>query len=563
VPVATLTGMTTRPSRLAAAVLAAALVVVPLASGCGEQVGPARHSDGGARATAVRTGGSAADGSSADGRHEPLPVTTGWGPSAAEIARARRLVAGLSLPERAGQVIVASYTGTRPPTALVDRLHLGGVVAFDTNITGPDQIRRSNQALQAAATRAGRRWPVFVGVDQEGGVVERVERGVTRFPAFMSSGAAREPALTEAAARASGRELAGLGFTVDFAPDRDVTAGPQDPTIGSRSASSDPGVVTRQADAASRGYAAAGVVPVAKHFPGHGSVDANSHFTLPVQAKGMAALRRTDLVPFTDAVAGSAPAVMTAHLDVRAVDPGVPSSLSEKVVTGLLRQRLGFDGLAVTDALNMDAVTEHYSPARAAVAALRAGEDVLLMPADPVAARRGIVAAVRHGHLDQGRLDQAAIRQVALLLHQHDAGVHPAAPGSGRAASARLSARALTSVSGRCSGRLVGRAVRVSGPAAAVAAFRSAAHRAGLTVSRRTGTTVRLVGYGGAPAKADVVVATDTPYVLGRSRARTARLATYGDTPGAMTALVAVLLGRGHAPGRLPVHVAGVPRAGC
>ena len=458
---------------------------------------------------------------------------------------------------------MAAYDGTRPPSALVNRLHLGGVVVFEGNITSAQQVRRSNAELQRSAHKAGRDWPVFIGVDQEGGIVERVTRGVTRFPGFMTAGAAGDPALTRAAARASGRELAGLGFTVDFAPDRDVTAGPADPTIGSRSASSSPQVVTKQADAASQGFTDAGVLPVAKHFPGHGSVDANSHYTLPVQHKSLAQLKKTDLVPFTDAVDEDVPAVMTAHLDIRAVDPGVPSSLSRKVVTGLLRHQLGFEGLTVTDALNMDAVSEHYDSAQAAVRALNAGEDVLLMPVNPAAARHGIVQAVRDGRLDAARLDQAAIRQVALLLHQHDTGEHMARPGSGRAASYRLSAGGITVAQGPCSGRLVGKRVRVSGDAAAVAGFRAAARSAGLPVSRRRGTTVRLVPYGGSPTRGDVVVATDTPYVLGRSRAKVAKLATYGETPGAMRALVDVLLGHAKAPGHLPVPVAGVPRRGC
>ncbi|MGZ4493423.1 MAG: glycoside hydrolase family 3 protein [Nocardioides sp.] len=545
-------------TRLAAACAAALL----LATGCGEQTGAPKPTTR-AELQARTAGDVSEQGSSGTAAHAPRPVETGWGPTSDEIARARRMVGKLSLAERAGQVIVASYDGTRAPSRLVNRLHLGGVVVFDTNITGAQQVRRSNADLQHAAAKAGRRWPVFIGVDQEGGIVERVTRGVTQFPGFMTAGAAGDTDLTRAAAQASGRELAGLGFTVDFAPDRDVTSGPADPTIGSRSASSDPRVVTQQADAASRGFTDAGVVPVAKHFPGHGSVDANSHYTLPVQHKSLGQLRHSDLVPFTDAVGEDVPAVMTAHLDIRAVDPGVPSSLSRKVVTGLLRDKLGFDGLAVTDALNMGAVTDHYDSAQAAVRALRAGEDVLLMPVDPAAARRGIISAVRDGRLSQARLDQAAIRQVALLIHQRDTGVHPAAPGSGRAASRRLSAAGITEVEGRCSGRLVGRTVRVSGDGPAVAGFRAAARAAGLPVSATRGTTVRLVPYGGSPTQADVVVATDTPYVLGRSRAKVAELATYGETPGAMRALVDVLLGRAKAPGHLPVPVAGVPRRGC
>jgi len=200
------------------------------------------------------------------------------------------------------------------------------------------------------------------------------------------------------------------------------------------------------------------------------------------------------------------------------------------------------------------------------VHALKAGEDVLLMPTDPRTARDGIVRAVASGRLDQARLDQAATRMVAMLLHQRDSTQRPRRPGTSGAASQRLSSAALTSVAGPCSGRVVGAKVRVSGPASAVARFRAAAASYGLPVAGRKktrATTVRLVGYPNASVRGDVVVALDTPYVLGRSQARLAKVATFGDTPEAMRSLVAFLVGKGAAPGHLPVAVAGVARSGC
>jgi beta-N-acetylhexosaminidase len=458
-------------------------------------------------------------------------------------------------------VIVANYAGTGAPTGLVNRLHLGGVIAFSENVGSAGEIRHSNQVLQRSARHAGRQWPVLIGVDQEGGIVERVTSG-TEFPAFMSTGAAADKSLTTKAYAAAGRELAGLGFTMDFAPDADVTAGAQDPTIGSRSAGSRPALVTRQALAAAHGFSQAGVLPVVKHFPGHGALTTDSHVSLPVQRASVHHLMRDDLVPFKKAVADGAPAVMVGHIDVRAVDPGVPSSLSHKLVTGMLRDRLGFQGLAVSDSLDMGAVSKKYGVGPAAVHALRAGEDVLLMPGRPKVARDAIVAAVRDGKLSPARLDQAATRQVALLLHQQAQRIHRRPPGSAAPWSQRLSAAAVTSVQGPCRGRLVGRSVRVTGPGTATAAFRAAAHAAGLGIGR--GKKVALVGYGGAPPHhSDVLVSTDTPYVLGEAPARTAKIATYGETPGAMSALVNVLLGRAPAPGRLPVSVPGVARTGC
>ena len=504
-----------------------------------------------------------ARGSARVGRAEPLPIGTGWGPSRRTIERARAAVGRMSLRERAGQVIVAHYPGTAPPVGLVRRLHLGGVVLFDGNVASNDQVRASNRALQQSVRRDGRRFGVTIAVDQEGGAVERVTTA-TRFPAFMTAGAAGSLALTRAAATASGQELAGLGFTADYAPVADVTTGAADPVIRSRSVGSDPGQVTAHAIAAARGYRAAGVVPALKHFPGHGSVTADSHLTLPVQRRSRSELAAADLVPFRAGIRAGLPSVMVGHLDVRAVDPGVPSSLSRKVVTGLLRQRLGFEGLVVTDALNMGAVTRTHDSARSAVAALRAGVDVLLMPPSPQQARDGIVRAVRSGRLASQRLDQAATRHVALLMHQRGRAAQRRpvrAPGSSWTESASWSAAALTSVSGPCTGRLVGEKVKLTGDAAAGATFRSIAEDAGLRFGKK-GTKVRLLGRGDGAAPGDVVVALADPYVLGASDAPV-RLATYGSTPGAISVLVSHLLGNAPAPGRLPVPVAGVDRSGC
>lgn len=501
-------------------------------------------------------------GTSATAAATPLPIGTGWGPTAAEIEHARQIVDGLTLSERAGQVLVASYTGSSAPAALVNELHLGGVVTFASNITSVAQVRAGNQALQQSAAGAGREYPVLIGVDQEGGRVARLTSGATRFPTFMTAGAARDLDVTQRAYAASGGELGGVGFTTDFAPDADVTMGASDPTIGARSAGSTPTRVGRQTVAAMRGLASSGMITALKHFPGHGSVSTDSHLGLPVQNKSLAALRTSDLVPFKAGIAAGASSVMVGHLDVRAVDPGVPSSLSRKVVTGLLRGELGFNGVAVTDSLQMHAVVDRYGVAGAAVKALHAGDDILLMPGSPRVARDGIVAAVHSGKLTQERLDQAATRMVALLLHQKAQGLHTRPAGSSRLESRQLSDAGITSVKGACSGRLVGSRVHVTGPAAAVAEFTAGAHAAGLATGS-TGRTVRLVGYPSAPVTGDIVVAMDTPYVLGRSTGRVAKIATYGETRGAMRSLVALLLGRAKAPGTLPVAVSGLPRTGC
>ena len=543
---------------------------------------------------------------------EELGLAEGWGPDRAELDRAARIVGRMRLPDLAGQVIVAEWRGTAAPVELVRGLHLGGVIAFDSNVVSAQQIQAVNTAL---SRRVPRRWPLFLGVDQEGGVVERMRSAATRFPTFMSAGAAGDVGLTRAAYRASGDELRGLGFTVDFAPDADVTSGPGDPTIGSRAASSYPSQVAEQVVAAATGFTEAGILPVLKHFPGHGSVPADSHLTLPVQDRSRAELDEVDLVPFRAAVEAGLPAIMIGHLDVRAIDPRVPSSLSRAVVTELLRDEMGFGGLVVTDSLAMAGVTRGRDPGRTAVQAMRAGSDVLLMPPSPAVARSALIRAVKSGDLQRRRLEQAAARQIALLTHL--AGGKGTQIGSASSASQQLSAAAITVVSGACTGRLVGDVVHAYGDPGAVSVFAAAASRAGLSVLLRraapaklsrgkaeperreregkrhfrkrhkawkkaerkrlrrlaawtaredarlsVGTQVAFTGFHDVPVDGEIAVATDSPWVLGRVTAPT-RIATYGDTPGAMSVLVELLLGQAPAPGRLPVAVSDVERQGC
>jgi beta-N-acetylhexosaminidase len=494
------------------------------------------------------------------------PSPTGadaWGPSAAELARARSDVERLSTRELAGQLVVARYRGRSATSAAaaLSRLHLGGVIVFGenvpTNVVGG--LRSSAARVQRAMVADGRDWPAIIAVDQEGGPVARVGAPATAFTGAMALGAATDQGLPARVGEASGAELRALGFTMVFAPDADVTLGPQDPTIGVRSPGSRASTVARVATGLVAGYRQAGIVPVAKHFPGHGSVTANSHLTLPVQRASLATLRARDFVPFAALVDEGAPAVMVTHIDVHAVDPGVPSSLSRKVVTGLLRDQLGFQGLVVTDALDMAAVTQHDGSAKAAVTAVRAGADVLLMPADPKAAIDGLVAAVARGTLSRQRLEASAAKIVALMREVASHPMPPATTVGSHASLARaVASSSITVVSGPCSGPLLGSSIRVvGGTSTDRARFTAAARRAGLRIG--SGSVVRLLPNGSSHGSGDIVVALDTPYGLAISAASTARIAVYGRTGSVFSSLVRVLTGEAVAPGRLPVDVGRYP----
>ena len=552
------------------------------------------------------------DGREPDSGDAPDPEQTERERQRALRKRAAGYVADLDLREKAGQVIVAGFDGTRAPLSLVTEEHIGGVIVMGYNVDSVAQVRDVNQRLRRAADRP---WPLLIGVDQEGGPITRIGAPATEFPSYQAIGAAQDPRLATRVARASGAELRGMGFTAVFAPDADVTIGPQDPTIGTRSAGSDPDQVSETVAGSVQGYRQAGLVAVPKHFPGHGSVRADSHQQLPVQPADMDTLAERDLAPFRAAVAAGVPAVMTGHLDIRAVDPGVPSSLSEKVTDGLLRDELGFDGVVVTDGLHMGALTDRYGPEQIAVRALRAGADVLLLPADPIAMRDGIVHAVRSGELAEERLDQAATRMIAMQLdqaaefgaggarsgqserstgdegedgagegdrdegdrqggdHRQDQGspdrrVVPAArPGSSQSVAYDAALAGLTVLDDdACGEALVTDLVSVSGGERRDQdLFTQAATRAGLRVvgSGVGATTVRLLE-SGESGSGDVVVALDSPYGLASSEARSSRIALFGRTPASFRALADVLAGEATGTGQLPVELDGVPAGtGC
>lgn len=350
---------------------------------------------------------------------------TGWGPTEGELARARALVSGWGSARLAGQLIVGRYAGTDPqvPADLVAEHHLAGVQVTSSSIVSREQLLATTSAVSRAVEADGRDFPAVLGVDQEGGVVSHLDGIATTFPSFATAGAAVAAdraagrRLVREAASVTGLELRELGFTWVFAPVADVTIGAADPTIGSRSPSGDPAVAAATVEAALAGYDAAGIVSTVKHFPGHGTATTDSHLSLPVIDASLAELRRRDLVPFADAVDRGAPAVMVGHLDVPALERGVPTSLSAETYH-LLREDLGFEGVAITDSLGMGAVVATTKPA---VTAVNAGADLLLMPADTARAARTVTAAIESGEISRARAEEAAARVVAMQLWQQRA----------------------------------------------------------------------------------------------------------------------------------------------
>ncbi len=296
---------------------------------------------------------------------------------------AKGIVAEMDDTALAGAVIMGSYDGTDAAAGaqLIRDDKLAGVIVMPYNL--PQDVDR--QTLRTMTdqfrTASGERgWQTMIGVDQEGGPVTRAGSAAVELPPLMAHGAADDPALTSQITALQGRDLIELGFTTDFAPVADVTVGKGDPAISVRSAGDDPQRVSSVVEAAVTGYDEAGIISSLKHFPGHGALTEDSHETLPVSQKSLDELADRDFVPFADAAeAGVATSMMVGHIALPG-DETLPASLNPKAYQAL-REDVGFEGLIVTDALNMGAVTAG-SPGQETVKALAAGADLALLPPD-------------------------------------------------------------------------------------------------------------------------------------------------------------------------------------
>jgi beta-N-acetylhexosaminidase len=257
---------------------------------------------------------------------------------------------------------------------------IGGVVLFSRNIEGPDQVRDLCRGIKSAAGR-GNPLPL-IAVDQEGGRVARFkEPPFTWFPPARACShfCCRNEAVAEAVGAAVAAELRSVGIDVNFAPVLDVVTNPENPVIGDRAFSEDPAVAAALGIAFAKGSLSRGILPVGKHFPGHGDTSADSHKELPVARAGRKTLLRRELLPFRRAARAGIPALMTAHVLYPALDPAEPATLSRKILHGLLRKRMRFRGAVISDALEMKAIADRYVIGEAAVLAVAAGCDVVLV----------------------------------------------------------------------------------------------------------------------------------------------------------------------------------------
>ncbi|OLT48404.1 beta-N-acetylhexosaminidase [Saccharomonospora sp. CUA-673] len=358
------------------------------------------------------------------------PRSPGW---------AEETLQNLTLEQKVGQLFVADVWGHAPnethegnqekygvgtPAEVVDKYQPGGVIYFNhsgtDNIDQPRQVAKLSNGLQRAAQSTEAGVPLIVSVDQEGGRVTRVGEPATEQPSAMAFGATRDTAAAERSAAITGSELRAMGINQDFAPTADVNSNPENPIIGSRSFSSDPQLASEFVAAQIHGFQDSGtptetVSSSAKHFPGHGDTSTDSHVDLPVIDRTEEEWRKLDLPPFQAAIDAGIDSIMTAHIQFPNLDPsGNPATLSKPIMTGLLREELGYDGVVVTDSLQMQGVRELHPDSEIPVLALEAGVDQMLMPPDLDLAIDSILEAVESGRITEQRIDESVLRILKL-----------------------------------------------------------------------------------------------------------------------------------------------------
>ncbi|MFD7017422.1 glycoside hydrolase family 3 N-terminal domain-containing protein [Streptomyces sp. NPDC059928] len=350
--------------------------------------------------------------------------------------RLRAVIARMSVEEKIGQLFVMrvyGHSATAPDQADIDanlreigvrdaaeliaKYHVGGIIYFTWahNTRDPHQIADLSNGIQAAGLAQRTPLPLLIATDQEHGIVCRVGKPATLFPGAMALGAGGSERDARTLGRISGAELAAIGIRQDYSPDADVNINPANPVIGVRSFGADPAAVARMVAAEVRGYQESSVAATAKHFPGHGDTSVDSHTGIPVITHTREQWERLDAPPFKAAIAAGIDAIMTAHIQFPALDPSNdPATLSHPILTGILREQLGFDGVVITDSLGMKGVRDKYGDDRVPVLALKAGADQLLDPPNLDVAWHGVRAAVDSGELTEARLDESILRILRL-----------------------------------------------------------------------------------------------------------------------------------------------------
>lgn len=324
----------------------------------------------------------------------------------------------MTLHKKAGRLMIAGFKGLTMSEEIKGLIHtyqIGGVILFGRNIGTPEQILALTRSLQAEAKAAGYTVPLLISIDQENGVVRRLGEGTTIIPGAMLLGAAQDPANARKAGELTGKELKALGINWNLAPVVDINNNPKNPVIGVRSFGEDPQKVSELAKQSMLGMQDARVMTTLKHFPGHGDTSVDSHLDLPVISHNLERLHQVELVPFKQCIAAGADAIMSAHVYFPALEgeANLPATLSRSVITGLLREELGFDGVVTTDCMEMDAIAKGIGTVNGSVKAVQAGIDLVMVSHIHDLQEQAILKiaeAIERGDIDEAQVDRSIER---------------------------------------------------------------------------------------------------------------------------------------------------------
>lgn len=332
-----------------------------------------------------------------------------------EIDLAESILKTLSLEQKVGQMFIVGFSGTTIPTSLVQAIndhYFGNFIYFASNLSNPQTIASMSTQIQETVVNATT-IPGFISADQEGGMVARLTTGGTHFIGNMALGAIGDDTLAYEVGQMVGKELRHYGINLNLAPVLDVNNNPANPIIGVRSYSDNPVMVSDFGIAMIQGMRNSNVLATAKHFPGHGDTHIDSHYGLPTIPYDLSRLYDIELYPYIQAIEEGLDAIMTAHILFSAIDNIYPATLSYKVITELLREALGYQGIVMTDAMNMDAIRNHFGNVEASILAIQAGVDILTYTESTSAsiqAYRGVLDAVENGIISEARIDESVMR---------------------------------------------------------------------------------------------------------------------------------------------------------
>ncbi|WP_339308113.1 beta-N-acetylhexosaminidase [Paenibacillus sp. FSL L8-0435] len=401
--------------RIPLQVLCLLLGIVLLLSACGQAQKPSSATDSN---TGSNAGSNSGQSSSSPEQNTVPPQEEVQEEPQEEVDPVQEQLSSLTLEEKIGQMILAGVQGTtldNQTKQMITDQKVGGIIFYANNVSTLEGTAKFVQSIKEV--NQSNPVPIFMSVDQEGGKVSRMPDTMESIPSSRKVGETKDNALAETMGELLARQVQLAGFNVDFAPVLDVNSNPKNPVIGDRSFGSSAELVSRMGIAEMKGLRSEGIIPVVKHFPGHGDTSVDSHLDLPVVNKTEKQLAKLEWIPFQAAVKEQVEAVMVAHILFPKLDPDHPASLSDVIIGEHLRGKFNYDGVVITDDLSMGAIAKNYKLDEAALATVKAGSDILLVAHSYESAKTifdTLISAVKSGKITESRIDESVYRILAL-----------------------------------------------------------------------------------------------------------------------------------------------------